>query len=459
MRKLLAMAMIITMLCLTTLGSYSATDANSVPNSKSFKVMGYFCESPFDDPIDESVQFGGLTHLIYAFVRPNADGSLMPIGKPERLKELVEKSHKHGVKVVISVGGVMSGNERVVTNFEALTAQDESIAIFVNNMAKFVDAYQLDGIEVDWEFPTEQSKMQYEKLVVALREMLTKKGKTLSAAVASSVEEVSEAPYLVGLSDKALASLDWINIMAYGLGGGLKGQHSPYWHANVSVHYYLKRGVAPEKIVLGIPLFAMPSWKQYRNLVAQNKENAYSDYVPDVKLPSYYNGVNTIKDKTRLALNLAGGVMFFDINEDTHDDTSAQLAAVNMIERYEKYRLGDLFIVVNNHELVFPAEMGAPYIDTQNRTMVPIRQALETIGVNVAYDDKTKTVTMTKEDTVVQLVIGSDRLLVNGGEVKMDTVSVVKSGRTYMPLGAIYQNFGYSLLFHKESKTIFVNKN
>ena len=419
--------------------------------------MGYFCENPFNDPIDESVRFEGLTHLIYAFVKPNADGSIIPISKKARLKELVEKSHKNGVKVVISVGGIMSGKERVVTNFEALTAKDESLKAFVNNMALFIEEYQLDGIEIDWEFPNENSKERYEKLMVALHEMLKPKGKTLSAAVAGSVEVVSDAPYLVGLSDKSLACMDWVNIMAYDLGSGLKGQQSPYCHANVSVHYFLKRGIPPEKIVLGLPLFARPSWKQYRHLVAANPENAYIDYVPDPKLPSYYNGINTICDKTRMALNLAGGIMFFDINEDTHDETSAQAAAVRMIKRYDQFQLKDLFIVVNNRELIFPTEMGTPYIDGKNRTMVPVRQALEAIGVKVEYEDKTKKVTMSKDNVVVELTIGSDLLSVNGQEMKMDTHSVVKAGRTYMPLGAIYESFGYALLYHNESRTIFVS--
>ncbi len=454
MKRVLSLLLCITILCSGSLVSHASVTENQTNN---FKVMGYFSESPFNDPIDESIQFKGLTHLIYAFVKPNADGTLVPIKKPERLKELVEKSHQNGVKVIIAVGGIRNGNELMVTNFETLTASDKTTKVFVNEMAKFVDTYNLDGVEIDWEYPYPHTQAKFEKLMVALRSMLTEKGKTLSAAVAGATSVNTFAPTVTSLTDKSLACCDWINIMAYDLGSGISGQQSPYWFADTSIDYFLNRNVPAEKIVVGLPLFARPSWKQYRDLVKLDKENAYKDYVPGEKLASYYNGLNTIMDKTRLSLNHAGGIMFFDINEDTHDETSAQAAAIDMISRYEKYKLNDLLIIVNNHELTFPADMGKSYIDKRGRTLVPVRRALEALGATVAYDPATSAVTITKDKMVLSLKIGSDKLVVNGVETQMDTRAVVKEGRTYLPLRAIYEHFGYTLTFHSDSMTILVD--
>lgn len=424
-----------------------------------FKVMGYFSESPYlNDPIDEAVQFDGLTHLIYAFLKPASDGSLYPIGQPERLKELVEKSHVHGVKVVIAVGGVFYGNERLSGHFEALAGNDEALRRFVSEVQGFVEIYNLDGVEIDWEYPDAESSEEYERLILALHEALSPRGVTLSAAVAGAGSVNTKAETVQSVSEIALEHLDWINIMAYDLAGG---QHSPYWFSDVSIQYWKQRGVPEDRIVMGIPLYARPSWKQYRHLVAMDKANAYLDYVPGDKLDSYYNGLNIIRQKTRLALNKGGGIMFFDIQEDTRDETSALKAALETMQRYEQYHLGDYFIVVDNRELLYVSEekLGMPYQDGQNRIQIPVRKALEAIGAKIDYDHASRTVTATREDAEVKIHIGSEILEVNGSPVTMDTKAAVRDERAYLPLRWVYESFGYKVTWSDSSKTVLVSPN
>ncbi|WP_276357636.1 glycosyl hydrolase family 18 protein [Cohnella caldifontis] len=423
-----------------------------------FKVMGYFTESPYlNDPIDEAVPFDGLTHLIYGFLKPASDGSLYPIGQPERLKELVDKSHAHGVNVVIAVGGVFYGNEPLSGHFEALAGNDETIRRFVREVRDFVEIYNLDGVEIDWEYPDAESSAEYERLLLALKEVLSPMGKTLSAAVAAAGSANTKAESVRSVTDKALENLDWINIMAYDLAGG---QHSPYWLADVSIQYWKKRGFPEDGIVIGIPLYARPSWKPYRQLVALDKANAYLDYVPGDQLDSYYNGLNTIRQKTRLSLNKGGGIMFFDIQEDTRDETSGLKAAWDMIRRYEQYKLDDFFIVVDNRELLYTPEekLGMPYKDGQNRIQLPVRKALETIGAKIDYDPAARTVTAILEDTTVKIHIGSEFLDVNGKTVTMDTKAELREGLTYLPMRWVYESFGYKVSWYESSKTVLVSK-
>ena len=424
-----------------------------------FKVMGYFSESPYlNDPIDEAVQFDGMTHLIYAFLKPASDGSLYPLGQPERLQELVEKSHAHGVKVVIAIGGVFYGDERLSGHFEALAGDDEALRRFVSEVREFVEINDLDGVEIDWEYPEAASSEAYERLILALHEALSPMGVTLSAAVAAAGSANTKAESVQSVTEIALAHLDWINIMAYDLAGG---QHSPYWLSDVSFQYWKKRGVPADRIVMGIPLYARPSWKQYRHLVAMDPANAYRDYVPGDPLDSYYNGLNTIRQKTRLALNQGGGVMFFDIQEDTRDDASALRAALDMMQRYEQSQLDDYFIVVDNRELRFVPEekLGMPYTDDQNRIQIPVRKALEAIGAKIEYDHASRTVTATREDTEVKIHIGSKMIEVNGNPVIMDTNAAIQDDRTYLPLRWVYESFGYKVTWSESSKTVLVSKN
>ncbi len=152
--------------------------------------------------------------------------------------------------------------------------------------------------------------------------------------------------------------------------------------------------------------------------------------------------------------------MFFDIQEDTRDETSGLKAAWDMIQRYEAYKLDDYFIVVDNRELQFAAEenLGMPYKDEQDRIQIPVRKALEAIGAEIEYDHVSRTVTAIREDITVKIHIGSEILEVNGDKITMDTEAAIQDWRTYLPLRWVYESFGYTVSWYPSSKTVLVGK-
>lgn len=431
-------------------------------NDKKFKVIGYYSELLFDDPIDQNLQLDKLTHIMYAFLIPAEDGSLIGIAKPERLKELVQKSHQNNVQVCIAVGGWSYKNIELDSTFEKMAASDEARSKFINNVIKFVEEYNLDGVEMDWEYPDPgQSAQNYEKLIVELGKKLKEKNKYLTAALNGAWSKTEGPEVSKSVSDKCLEAFDWINVMSYDINNE---QHAPFWHANTSIDYWLNRGVPKEKIVIGIPLYARPSWKQYRHLVAENKENAYTDFAKGTPLDSYYNGLNTIKEKTRLCLKKASGVMLFDVNEDTTDEFSVVKAIGDTIKEASSMSFDEfdkkVYCVIDNQELTFDKKenMGIPYIDETNRTLIPVRKPLETIGAQVSFDENSNIVKAKKDDIILQIPINEDYIKVNNQIIKMDTKAIIKDGRTYIPLRYVFEGFNYKLEWHQESKTVIINK-
>ena len=61
------------------------------------------------------------------------------------------------LKIVISVGGA---NAAANAGFASATNSDKSRRSFVKNVIKFLRDRQLDGIDLDWEFPTASQKDQ-----------------------------------------------------------------------------------------------------------------------------------------------------------------------------------------------------------------------------------------------------------------------------------------------------------
>jgi hypothetical protein len=154
--------------------------------------------------------------------------------------------------------------------------------------------------------------------------------------------------------------------------------------------------------------------------------------------------------------------MFFDINEDTGDKTSAISMVSETLEHIGKLSRQQvksyIGIVINNEPLYFDPEdgMGMPFVDENGRTLVPVRKLLEAIGAELSYNQEKQTVSAVRGDTAVIIKIGEKEITVNGHETATDTKAVIKDGRTYLPARAILEAFGYSLSWSGASKTIYV---
>lgn len=86
----------------------------------------------------------------------------------------------------------------------------------------------------------------------------------------------------------------------------------------------------------------------------------------------------------------------------------------------------------------------APYV-RNGRTYIPVRYVVQALGVshkNILWDDATQTVTLMKDDKVVQLSIGSNTLVVNGKKSIMDVPAEITKGRTMLPFRYVAQAFG-----------------
>ena len=319
-RIIITIGFILLILPGTAVGSF----AEESPREPDFRVIGYYSADLFDEPA-EHLQTDKLTHVMYAFLIPQADGSCLPPPKPEQLRAVVEQAHRDGAEVFAALGGWSYNGVPLASTFEMVTADEALRKKLVDSTLAVVNEYNLDGVELDWEYPTEQSAGNYEKLVLELSAALEARGKHLTAALNGAWSK-TEGPAVSGLvSEKCLDAFQFISVMSYDMNNE---QHSPFWFANTSIEYWLNRGVPAEKIVLGMPLYARPSWAQYRHLAAENPDFAYADHAASAIGDSCYNGLPTLCRKTLLAFEKAGGVMLFDVNEDAN----GPLSVVSMID-------------------------------------------------------------------------------------------------------------------------------
>ncbi|HTD99297.1 MAG TPA: glycosyl hydrolase family 18 protein [Mucilaginibacter sp.] len=283
---------------------------NTSPAAAAFRVVGYLREYNVVDGQAIKFDFSRITHLNIAFINPDALGNFTTL---DGLSALVAAAHAKNVKVLASIGGGLAP-----AYYTTLIADNSSRAKLVNSIAGLTDQYNLDGIDVDLEGSFVDAN--YEAFTVDLKKVLQSKGKLLTTAVATV--------YATQYTNKALAQFDFINIMSYDKTGPWKpekpGQHSPYSMAVEDLDYWAgTRGVAKEKLSLGLPFYGygfgtgVPGDMTFADIIktypgAENKD----EVTVAAGGTMYYNGLPTIKSKTTLALQKAGGIMVWQLLQD-----------------------------------------------------------------------------------------------------------------------------------------------
>jgi len=74
--------------------------------------------------------------------------------------------------------------------------------------------------------------------------------------------------------------------------------------------------------------------------------------------------------------------------------------------------------------------------------LVPLRIIFEEMDASVEWDDDTKTVTASKDETVVKLTVGSMFPTINGKVVTIDHPGIIAADRTLIPLRFAAEAFG-----------------
>jgi GH18 family chitinase len=170
---------------------------------------------------------------------------------------------------------------------------------------------RLDGIDLDWEYPNGGAQQQgYADLLGELRKAFEPHKLTLSVTISASQK----------LPPAAFDAADWVQVMSY----DHSGRHSTYDNAVRDVKSLRDRGIAPEKIVLGIPFYGRHIRQRdkalsYREILAKHEPEPTIDEIEGV----YFNGPDTVKRKTAYALDSKlGGVMVWELGHDARSEQS-----------------------------------------------------------------------------------------------------------------------------------------
>ena len=127
----------------------------------------------------------------------------------------------------------------------------------------------------------------------------------------------------------------------------------------------------------------------------------------------------------------------------------------------EKYLIRDygpgaqeIMVTVKGKAVLFDS---APYIDSHNRVMVPLRAIVEALGAKVEWSQQTKTITVTAQDNKVIFTVDSYSAEINGERREMDTTPVIKNNRTMVPARYIGEYLGAVVRWDASLRTVTID--
>lgn len=274
-----------------------------------------------------------MTHINYAFGHVNETFDGVRINNEDRLREIVKlKQQKPELQVMLSIGGWGSGR------FSEMAADDNFRKQFAADCQRVVKEFKLDGIDIDWEYPTSDAAdisaspddtANFTLLMRDIRDAIGKDKLLTLATVASAkyIDFRAIDPYI-----------DFVNIMSYDMGGAPKLHSALYRSENAggttseeAVNAHLEAGVPAKKLNMGMPFYGrgggelFPSFMDYKKVADLEGYTEHWDDVAKVPYLTNEDGVLVfgfenprslaIKCEYILSRGLLGG-MYWDYDGD-----------------------------------------------------------------------------------------------------------------------------------------------
>ena len=171
----------------------------------------------------------------------------------------LKATHPH-LKVLLAIGGWNEGS----ANYSQLAQHPVRRANFVKQSSEYIRKHNFDGLDLDWEYPTQrggspQDKEAFVLLVEELYKEYKKHKLHLSSAFGAAKKTIDSAYNIKRLSQ----NLDTMHIMCYDYFGSWDkkiGLNAPIENDNdlnvdFSIEYFIKLGAPAEKLIMGLPFY------------------------------------------------------------------------------------------------------------------------------------------------------------------------------------------------------------
>ena len=131
----------------------------------------------------------------------------------------------------------------------------------------------------------------------------------------------------------------------------------------------------------------------------------------------------------------------------------AMLAVVIFSLSYASFASYDVSILINGEKL----EVSQPPLIMDGTTLVPLRDVFEGLGAKVSWDDEKRIATGEYNGTLISVHPDTALMLKNGEQMTLAHSPVIINDRILIPLRAVAESFGYSVLWRGSDYTVSIS--
>ena len=289
-----------------------------------------------------------IVNYCFAQIKENSDGFYIDISELNQISKIKEL-HDYGIRVCMSIGGWQDDSSAWVPYQNAAKTESGRKQV-ANSILDILERYELDGVDMDWEYPRSDDKNNFTLLMKEIRDTLKAKNERylVSAAVPSSLN--TRRYDYVALNE----ILDYFNVMTYDMETSSNTSYQSALYTSTYSRYstddavksIINAGVDKRKVVLGMAFYG----KKFTGVDSSNNgrgnkyeskreisfteiynsyiskayqsiydENAGSNYIYDAENKVFicFEGEETIKAKCEYAISKdIGGIMWWSYEND-----------------------------------------------------------------------------------------------------------------------------------------------
>lgn len=311
-----------------------------------------------------NIQYSKLTDIYYAFIWPTTTAVLQAhdvngnvvnsyasnSGLNTIMKPLLNKAVANNVKMHVSVGG-----NNLSSGFSTAISTNNLRTKFADSLAAIVSRFNLDGVNIDWEFPAAGDVNNFATFITLLNTKLdavgVNKGKAIELSIAVGMGVFDGDG--IAASSSIFSTVDYIFLMGFDAKGNCcvcdANNHSSQ---NVALNIIKKwssvgvsgacgssgaaKNALTSKFVLGLPAYSGTGTNYNKFSTLNNTAAAYFNDADGVLGGYDYNSCPMIQTKvtTIMSTYSGAGVWFWELDADRDDAYSLLGCAYTAMQPY-----------------------------------------------------------------------------------------------------------------------------
>ena len=206
----------------------------------------------FSNTSASNATYEGIDVVIFAHASAGADGSILNLSTlSSYLPSRVTKCHDNGTYAILSFD---------TTNMSTIASNSSLRSTFASNIVNAINTLDLDGVDIDWEFPATSEKENFTLLMQEIYTLVKANNPHHLVTAATGIDTYTRYDL-----ENSIDYLDYVNIMTYDMQNSSYAQHHAALNyksgstykaiSNAYTYYVTNLGLNPSKLILGIPFY------------------------------------------------------------------------------------------------------------------------------------------------------------------------------------------------------------